>query len=132
MENWRAVTNFVPGSVLVQPMIQPKGQVLASGKSIVGLSLKDGQFPDGIQIGDTVAAYRVGNDAAKAQNTGLGDSGSLISNRLIVKSVTGASNGLGSGDTSVTVVADTADAGALTIAASANEVALVLIPDSKN
>lgn len=133
MKNYRAATNIVPGSVLVDSMVTQKDQVLVPGKSLVGLSLKEGQFPRSLSAGDTVAAYRVGNDAAKsqAQNGGLGGTSTLISAHLIVKAAVGSS-GLGSGDLSVTVLADTADAGPLTIAAAANEVALVLVPSSKN
>jgi hypothetical protein len=120
-------------------MITTKDNVLTAGKSLVGLSLKDGQFPKGaISVGDTVAAYVVGNDAAKGQNSAAtsGTSGdtagtprdTLISNRLIVKSISSDSSDLGTGDTNVTVIADTSAVGPLTIAASANNVALVRIP----
>lgn len=84
-----------------------------------------------------MAAYRVGTDAAKAQETtGAGSGGeatgaqsTLINGHLIVRDVHPGSNGLG-GDTSVTVVVDSADAGKLTIAASADEVALAIVPSS--
>ncbi|WUH93061.1 hypothetical protein OG900_25055 [Streptomyces sp. NBC_00433] len=137
--NYRAAVTLVPDSILSNQMITTKDNVLTAGKSLVGLSLKDGQFPKGgISVGDTVAAYVVGNDAAKSQNSGTsnGTSGdaagtprdTLISNRLIVKSISGDSSDLGTGDTNVTVIADTADVGPLTIAASASNVALVRVP----
>lgn len=135
LSNYRAATNLVPNSVLVDSMITQKDDVLTAGKALVGLSLKDGQFPESLKTGDTVAAYQVGTSAAKSQATGGGLGGAdptLISGNLIVKSVEPSSNGLGSGDTSVTVLADSLHAGRLTIAASANEVALVLVAQSKN
>ncbi|MFG1809009.1 hypothetical protein [Streptomyces sp. NPDC049040] len=140
VKNYRAAVTLVPGSILTNKMITTKDNVLTAGKSLVGLSLKDGQFPKGgISVGDTVAAWVVGNDAAKSQNgtADAGTSGStggtapqntLISNHLIVKSIDSDASGLGSGDTNVTVIADTADVGPLTIAASASNVALVRIP----
>lgn len=136
-KNYRASTTIVKGTVLVKEMITPNNSVLPPGKSLVGLSLKQGQFPDGLAAGQTVAAYMVGNDAAKSQSgssSGTGDTGdpnTLISNTLVIKSKIDSS-GLGSGDTLITVIADAADAGKLTLAASANEVALVLMPDGKN
>lgn len=135
-KNYRAAVTLVPGSVLSDKMITKKGNVLTAGKSLVGLSLKDGQFPKGsLSVGDTVAAYLVGNDAAKQSSSsgstdGSGSTGTtttLISNKLVVRSVD-ADNSNTTGDTYVTVLVDTADAGPLTIAASANNVALVRIP----
>lgn len=138
LKNYRAAVTLVRGTLLSGDMITKKDNVLTAGKSLVGLSLKDGQFPkNGISVGDTVAAYVVGNDAAKSQNGGAsaGQSGNaaapantLISSRLIVKSISGDDSDVGSGDTNVTVIADTADVGPLTIAASANNVALVRVP----
>lgn len=137
-----AATNLVPNSVLVRSMITAKSDALASGKSLVGLSLKEGQYPDGLKAGDTVAAYLVGNDAkttdtGSTSGTGTGTgSGSgtgpttLISSHLVIQSVGGTSSSLGgSGNNDVTVLADDSDTSALTIAASANEVALVLVPN---
>lgn len=144
-KNYRASTNIVAGSVLVKQMITPQSNVLQPGKSLIGLSLKPGQYPDGLGNpalglgnGQTVAAYLVGNDAAKGQsgssgdNAGSGELNTLISDSLVIKSIKNDSSGLGGGDTLITVIADSTVAGKLTLAAAANEVALVLMPDSKN
>lgn len=135
MRSFRAKTNIVSGSVLVRSMIVDKSEVINPGKSLVGLSLKDGQFPRGLEVGDVVAAYRVGNDAAKSltqSNTSALGPDNLISGHLIIKDAPTTAGGLSSGDTTVTVLADSEDAGKLTIAASANEVALVRVTNSKN
>jgi hypothetical protein len=143
-----AATNLTPDSVLVRSMITEKGDALAAGKTLVGLSLKEGQYPDGLKAGDTVAAYLVGNDAktstsaGSSSTSGSSDSGSSgadsgsggastrISAHLVIESMGGSGSSLGGTDnTSVTVLADDADTGPLTIAASANEVALVLVPN---
>lgn len=133
IKNWQAKTNLEPNSILSESMITAKADALPPGKSIVGLSLKDGQFPDGLAVGSTVAAYRVGTNAASSQSGSTGSTADspLISGHLIVKSVL-SSTGLSSGTTAVTVLVDSVDAGALAVAASANEVALVLVPISSN
>jgi hypothetical protein len=136
LRNWVAATNLVPGTLLVDNMlVDKKTSTQQSGKAKVGLSLKDGQYPDDLKAGDIVAAYRVGNDAAKAQSgsgsgsdsTDGGAGSNLISSHLVVLSPPHTSGGLGGGDAQATVLADASDAGALTIAASADEVALVLV-----
>jgi hypothetical protein len=136
IDHYRAATNLVAESVLVEQMITSNEEVLTADKALVGLSLKDGQYPGGLEVGDTVAAYLVGNDAAKSR-TQSGDNGesandTLLSAHLVIKSAPSTDSGLGSGDLSVTVLADAADVAKLTIAASANEVALVRVAQSKN
>jgi hypothetical protein len=138
MNNWRAATNLVANSVLSTSMIAPKDQVLTPGKSVVGLSLKEGQFPNGLKAGDTVAAYDVSTrsagvsgSAADSTGAGTGTDSTLISGNLIVRKVLSSSGDFSSGQTSVTVLVDSADAGPLTVAASSDTVALVLVA-SKN
>ncbi|MFI0718787.1 hypothetical protein ACH4UA_10320 [Streptomyces sp. NPDC020939] len=142
LDNYRAAVTLVPDSILSGNMITKKDNVLTQGKSLVGLSLQDGQFPrNSLSVGDTVAAYLVGDSATKDSGDDSSSSGSgggsqqstLISNKLIVKSIDVDTSGNGSGNTYVTVLADTADAGPLTNAASAGNVTLVRIaPASGN
>jgi hypothetical protein len=135
LKHYRAKTNLEAYSVLTLSMIVQGSEMLPADKSIVGLSLKEGQFPRGLANGDTVAAYRVGSDAEKSQQGGgtgtgggtTGPTSTLINDHLVVRSNDAAAGSINSGDLSVTVLVDTTDAGKLTIAAAANEVALVLV-----
>lgn len=137
-KNYRAATNLMPKTLLTVSMITDNKSVLPAGKSIVGLSLKDGQFPDGLKAGDVVDAYRVGNDATKSSGSssgsGSGSGGSFggdqnppLSTHLVVLDVTSSSGDFGSGNTSVKVEADSSEVGALAVAASSNDVTLVLV-----
>ncbi|MDF2258410.1 hypothetical protein P2L57_22610 [Streptomyces ferralitis] len=140
LSNYRAATDILPNTPIVGEMLtQDKG--LANGKVIVGLSLKDGQYPSGLSAGDTVAAYRVGTDSSKASsaNSGTaagtgststsGGGNNLITANARVQSATPPSgNTIGSGDLPVTLVVNQSDAAALTQAASAGQVALVVVP----
>lgn len=138
LKHYRAGTNLTKGSLLVTSMITKNDQALTPGKSVVGLSLKDGQFPKGLQPGDTVAAYRVGNivGSTSSGKSSTDDSANnpLINDHLIIKTIdnSAASSLSGSGNTPVTVLVDTDSAAQLTIAASANQVSLVLVSASKN
>ena len=53
---------------------------LASGKSVVGLALKDGQLPDGLQAGDHVNLYQVSD----ASQSCPGTPGSLLASNAVV------------------------------------------------
>ena len=136
LKNYRAATNLMPGVLLTVPLVTKGQGGLAPDKSVVGLSLKDGQFPPGLKAGDTVAAFRVGNDVSKS-SSGSGSSGgddsagtdtALISAQVTVQEVKTSTGEFSSGNTSVTVQVDSDVAGKLTIAASAGDVALVLVP----
>jgi hypothetical protein len=60
LKGYTARTDLVAGTLLVGQMLTTE-LPLAPGQEIVGLSLKDGQYPVGIQVGDTVSAYFVSN-----------------------------------------------------------------------
>src|SRR5690242_11247369 len=59
-----AASAIPPGTLLTSPMVA-RVNGLASGKSVVGLALKDGQLPDGLQAGDHVSLYQV-SDATQS------------------------------------------------------------------
>ncbi len=60
LKGYTARTDLVAGTLLVGQMLT-NALPLAPGQEVVGLSLKDGQYPVGIQVGDTVSAYYVSN-----------------------------------------------------------------------
>jgi hypothetical protein len=132
--HYRAATDLTAGSLLVTSMITDQDNSVPAGKSVVGLSLKEGQYPDGLRIGQTVAAYYVGQDDKDSSDSGSAGAGSgasdtLISAHLTIRSADSGGDSIGgSGDLQVTVVADNADAAALADAAAAQDVALVLVP----
>ncbi|MBB5934694.1 hypothetical protein FHS42_001741 [Streptomyces zagrosensis] len=130
LSSYRATADIVGGSLLVGPMLTDK-KGLPEGKVVVGLSLKDGQYPRGLKTGDVVAAYRVGDvKSNSAGSTGdsdasSGDRGLLVRNAT-VDSVTSANDGSG-GDLPVAVVVNQDEAPALTQSAANGEVSVVKV-----
>jgi hypothetical protein len=107
-----------------------------AGKALVGLSLKAGQFPNGVKAGDIVAAYRVASETGSGTGSASGSSSSSTGgNSLIVDRATVASvpDDKGSGDftsstnKAYTLSVDSSKAAALAQAASNGQVALVLV-----
>jgi hypothetical protein len=137
LANYQAQVDLVKGTVLVGAMLGGKTSGLKSGQAVVGLSLTAGQFPSGLKVGDTVAAYWVGTDAAKS-SSGLssgssGSGGTLLAPKATVKSVPGTSSEVvGSTNSQFSVVVSQSYVDKLSQAASAGAVALVLIPGSTN
>ncbi|MCC9155758.1 hypothetical protein LZP81_13960 [Streptomyces parvulus] len=130
----QAKSRLYKGTVVVGEMFAKKAD-MEQGKATVGVSLKEGQFPSGLDAGDNVAVYRVGSKAAG--NTGqeggasgsAGGDNSLLVERAVVESAPAAGgDGLASTSQAATLTVDADDASAVAQAASAGEVAVVLIP----
>lgn len=136
LKKLKAVSNIPANVVAVGEMFGDEAKV-PDGKSVVGLSLKEGQYPAGIETGDTVAAYRVGgrgsssgSDADEDGGSASDNSSSVIVEQARVDSVPRQEGDsiVSSANLPVTLVVDSAQAAALAQAASNGEVALVLVP----
>ncbi|MEV7884247.1 hypothetical protein ACWD3I_37440 [Streptomyces sp. NPDC002817] len=135
LKKLKAVSTIPAGAVAVGEMFGDK--VAASdGKTLVGLSLKAGQFPTGIKVGDTVAAYRVTEGGSATGNSSAATSGSdnsLLVGKAVVTATPGAKSDddlVGSTNSAYTLAVGSDEAAALAQAAANNEVVLVLVPSS--
>jgi hypothetical protein len=129
----QAKSTLYKGTVVVGEMFADKSG-MEQGKATVGVSLKEGQYPRGLDSGDNVAVYRVGNKTSGSgdQDGSSGSAGadsSLLVERAVVESAEAAGgDAIASTNLPVTLTVDAADAAALAQAAAAGEVAVVLIP----
>ncbi|MEV0529399.1 RcpC/CpaB family pilus assembly protein [Streptomyces sp. NPDC050439] len=135
-------TNTIPkGAVAVGEMFSGKSG-LPAGKSAVGVSLKEGQYPaDGLKAGDSVDVYQVGDDASGGSSGDKGTGGSAgtsagdspIVSAARVSSVADKSDAtVSTGALGITLLVDSADAAAVTRAASAGAVSLVQVSPNGN
>ncbi|MGW3419016.1 hypothetical protein [Streptomyces phaeochromogenes] len=134
LEKLKAKSTIYKGTLVIGEMFGTEASV-AAGKAVVGLSLKEGQYPEGIQSGDLVAAYQVGNTSSSNSDdeTGTGSAGTggtpIVDNARVAKVPEAKSDTtISSTNKRITVTVDESDAAALARAAAANQVALVLIP----
>lgn len=129
IESLRPTTDLVAGTVLVGEMLTGE-PTLPEGEVMVGVSLQPGQFPSGLEAGDTVAAYWVGDDgpAGNSEEEAAQPSrDTLLTDSARVAAIHG--DGAGSGNSTLPVtlrVAETVVA-ELTRAAAAGEVSLVVV-----
>ncbi|MFE6424644.1 MULTISPECIES: hypothetical protein [Streptomyces] len=128
----QAKSTIYKGTVVVGQMFAKKS-AMEQGKATVGVSLKEGQYPAGLGEGDNVAVYRVGTRASSTdQGSSSGSSGadnSLLVERAVVESAPASGgDGISGTNKAYTLTVDAADAPAVAQAASAGEVALVLVP----
>ncbi|MEU1872126.1 hypothetical protein AB0D47_10665 [Streptomyces sp. NPDC048376] len=134
LKKLQAKSTLYKGTVVVGEMFADKSG-MEEGKATVGVSLKEGQYPKGLDSGDNVAVYRVGNKSGGGSGDQDGASGSAgADNSLLVERAVVQDASVSSGDSiastnlPVTLTVDRDDVPALTQAASAGEVAVVLIP----
>jgi hypothetical protein len=122
-----AATEIPAGTLLTEAMTSSTNN-LAAGKVEVGLSLKAGQVPGNLLIGDTVEAFSVGT------GSGCGTSADANSASTDVPIATGTVASLSGGasetgnNAGVTLAVSSADAGTLACYASAGDVAITLMP----
>jgi hypothetical protein len=114
-----AATTIPAGTLLTQSMVAASSNVTA-GEDIVGLSLKAGQVPGGLQPGDKVEAFAVGAACSVTPGT-------VLAQQAEVTEVSGSATAAGS-TASVTVAVQPADAGPLTCLAANGNVGLALLP----
>ncbi|MFE7172448.1 hypothetical protein [Streptomyces sp. NPDC057616] len=135
LKKLKAVSTIPGGVVAVGEMFGDQSGV-GQGKALVGLSLKAGQYPTGIEPGDVVAAYRVTSDtgsnsgsSSSSSPSSAGGSNSLIVERATVSTVPkdGGDELVSSTNKSITVTVDSDKAADLAQAASNGQVALVLV-----
>jgi hypothetical protein len=123
----------IPAGTLLTPAMTTSTNSLSSGKVEVGLSLKAGQVPGNLVIGDTVEAFPVGTGSGcgTSQNTSqnTGATPNLPITTGTVASITGAASSTGNTE-GVTLAVPSADAGLLACYASATDVAITVTPGS--
>lgn len=133
----------IPAGTLLTSAMTTATNNLAAGKVQVGLSLKPGQAPAGLLIGQSVEAFGVGTGSGcgasaaggGAGGTGTGSGGNngagpgLPITTGVIASVVGSTASNGS-TAAVTLAVPDADAGVLACYASAGDVAIALTPGS--
>ena len=133
----------IPAGTLLTSAMTSATNNLAAGKVQVGLSLKPGQAPANLLIGQSVEAFGVGTGSGcgaaaagggGAGSTGGGNGGNGSGSGVpittgVIASVVGSTASNGS-TAAVTLAVPDADAGVLACYASAGDVAIALTPGS--
>ncbi|WP_369248421.1 hypothetical protein [Streptomyces sp. R41] len=132
LKKLKAKSTIYKGTVVIGDMFAGKS-TLPAGKASVGLALKEGQYPADIKPGDIVSAYRVGDNSSSSDKTGSsGTSGSsnslLVENARVNTKSDDSDATVSTGNLSITLLVDQSDVPALTAAAAAGEVSVVLVP----
>ncbi|MGP4113513.1 hypothetical protein ACTWP5_21710 [Streptomyces sp. 4N509B] len=131
LDRYRAETDLVPGAVLVGPMLTEEAS-LDEGQAIVGVTLEPGQYPPGLEAGDTIAAYLVGDGATETDEETETTPNPLLVERAKITEIHGEEEPDGSTAVSVRMRVGTAVVPALTQAASDGNVSVVIVGSSNS
>ncbi|MFE9453599.1 hypothetical protein [Streptomyces sp. NPDC006739] len=142
LKTLKAKSTIYPGTIVVGEMFT-SGSSLPAGKASVGVALKEGQYPADIKPGDSVAVYNVdssGSGSGKSGSTGSTGTGStststgsaLVGNAKVATVAQSSDATVSTGNLSMTLLVDQADAAAVARAASAGAVAVVHVSGSGN
>jgi hypothetical protein len=118
-----AAAAIPPGTLLTSSMVA-RVNGLATGRSVVGLALKDGQLPDGLQAGDHVNLYQVSD----ATQSCPGAPGSLLAANAVVLGISAPPTAASTSAADVRVAVDPAAAGAVTCNAANSNVGVAVMP----
>src|ERR1700733_13860047 len=119
------ISTIPAGTLLTRQMVATTGPSVA-GRAVLGLALKDGQLPHGLQDGDHIDIYQVSD----AQETCPGGSGGTLAADAVVLAI-GAPSAT-SGSTAVAdveVAVNPSDAGPVACNAANGIVGIAVLPD---
>ncbi|MFJ3309092.1 hypothetical protein ACIPSA_39825 [Streptomyces sp. NPDC086549] len=134
LKELKAKSTIYAGTVVIGDMFA-EGSSLPAGKAAVGVALKEGQYPADIKAGDVVAVYNVDTSStSKTGSSATSTSGgaAIVENAKVSKVNDDSDATVSTGNLSVTLLVDQADAAAVARAASASAVAIVHVPGTGN
>jgi hypothetical protein len=118
-----AATVIPPGTLLSAQMVT-RSVNLAAGRDVLGLALKDGQLPDGLAVGDSVALYQVSDSTQSCP----GAPGATLTSNAVVLGVNVPPAAVNSSAIDVRVGVYPGAAGAVACNAANGNVGLALLP----
>jgi hypothetical protein len=116
----------IPAGTLLGNSMVARVNGLATGKAVIGLALKDGQLPDGLQAGDHVNLYQVSD----ATQSCPGAPGSTLASNAVVLGISVPPAATSAPAIDVRVALDPSVAGVVTCNAANNNVAVAVLPGS--
>lgn len=114
----------IPSGALLSSAMVARTNNLAEGKAVLGLALKDGQLPDGLQVGDHVNVYEVSDAAQSCPGT----AGSVLADDAVVLGISAPTAAASQSAIDVRVALDPAAAGAVACSAANGNVGVAMLP----
>jgi hypothetical protein len=116
--------NTIPGGTLLTPAMTVASNDLAAGLTQLGLAVKDGQLPDGLQVGDRIDIYSVSDSSGVCPRP----TSFVLTTNAVVLAITRPSSTTSSAVDDIQVGVNPTDAGGVTCNAANNNVSIGIVP----
>jgi uncharacterized membrane protein YgcG len=121
--NAYAVT-MLPAGTLLTPQMTTSTNNLANGMTIIGLALKDGELPDGLQVGDHVDIFVTSDSTGRCPRP----ANNVLTTNAVVQGIGNPSNASTGNSDDVQVAVNPSDAGGVSCNAANNNVSVGIVP----
>ena len=116
--------NTIPSGTLLTPQMTVARNNLAAGLTQLGLAVKDGQIPDGLQVGDHIDIYAVSDSSGQCSRP----TNFILSTNAVVLDITRPSSTTSSAVDDVQIGVNPSDAGPVACNAANNNVGIGIMP----
>ena len=117
---------MLPVGTLLTPQMTTSSNSLANGMTVIGLALKDGELPDGLQVGDHIDIFATSDSTGRCPRPA---SNVLTANAVVMSIGNPSSASQGNAD-DVQVAVNPSDAGGVSCNAANNNVSVGIVPGS--
>jgi hypothetical protein len=121
--NAYAVT-MLPAGTLLTPQMTTSTSNLANGMTVIGLALKDGELPDGLQAGDHIDIFETSDASGRCPRP----ANNVLSTNAVVLDIGNPADSSEGNTDDVQVAVNPADASSVTCNAANNNVGVGIIP----
>ena len=119
-------STMIPAGTLLTPQMTTSVNNLAKGKTVVGLALKDGQLPDGLQVGNRITIFETSDANGRCPRP----PDNVLSSGAVVINISHAVGSATDAVDDVQVGVDPADAASVSCNAANNDVSVGILPSS--
>jgi hypothetical protein len=114
----------LPAGTLLTPQMTTSSNDLANGMTVVGLALKDGEFPDGLQVGDHVDIFATSDSSGRCPRP----ADNVLTTNAVVMAIGNPYDAINGNADDVQVAVNPGDAGGVSCNAANNNVSVGIIP----
>ena len=115
---------MLPAGTLLTPQMTTSSNNLANGMTVIGLALKDGELPDGLQVGDHVDIFATSDSTGRCPRP----ASNVLTSNAVVMSIGNPSNASTGNSDDVQVAVNPGDAGGVSCNAANNNVSVGIVP----
>ena len=117
---------MLPAGTLLTPQMTTSSSNLANGMTVIGLALKQGELPDGLQVGDHVDIFVTSDSSGRCPRP----ANNVLTTNAVVMAIGNPGDASNGNADNVQVAVNPGDAGGVSCNAANNNVSVGILPGS--